>query len=144
MLLSKEIWEEINKFAYTLLSDFFFFYKTVSMTFGLKQTTMRAIIHKHWWTAVVNLLKIAALLEYLKSILNTHKKNHIDILKHGCPLFHHIRSESMIQLRERLGKNIIFERVSKYTEALLIFSKKHLDDPQGVWEDILWTDETEK
>ncbi|KAF7643297.1 hypothetical protein LDENG_00242120, partial [Lucifuga dentata] len=53
-------------------------------------------------------------------------------------------------IRKRLGKNGIHGRVprrkplltKKNTKARLTFAKKHLDDPQDFWENILWTDET--
>lgn len=140
MLLSKEIREQINKFAYTFLSGVFF-YKTVSKTFGLQQTTMRAIIHKHWWTAASK-----------KSCPTGISKKHTEHSQKE-PYRHFKAQQSSIPSvkvrvydsakRKRLGKNVIYESVSKYTEALLTFSKKHLDDPKDLWEDILWTDETE-
>ncbi|KAK3525999.1 hypothetical protein QTP70_011800 [Hemibagrus guttatus] len=53
-------------------------------------------------------------------------------------------------IRKRLGKNGLHGRVprrklllnKKNIKARLSFARKHLDDPQDFWENILWTDET--
>ena len=53
-------------------------------------------------------------------------------------------------IRKTLGKNGIHGRVprrkplltKKNAKARLTFAKKHLDDPQDFWRNVLWTDET--
>uniref|UniRef100_A0AAY5KSE6 Transposase Tc1-like domain-containing protein n=1 Tax=Esox lucius TaxID=8010 RepID=A0AAY5KSE6_ESOLU len=53
-------------------------------------------------------------------------------------------------IRKRLDKNGLHGRVprqktllsKKNIKAHIIFARKHLDDPQGIWENTLWTDET--
>lgn len=131
-------------------------YKAISKALGLQRTTVRAIIHK-WrkFGTVVNLprsgrpTKITPraqrrlIQEVTKEPTTTSKELQASLASVKVSVH-----DSTI--RKRLGKNGIHGRVPRRKplltknniKARLTFGKKHLDDPQDFWENILWTDET--
>ncbi|KAF7670306.1 hypothetical protein LDENG_00272020 [Lucifuga dentata] len=124
-------------------------YKAISKALGLQRTTVRAIIHK--WRkhgTVVNLPRSG---RPTKITPRAHRRLIQEVTKEPRTTSKALQASLASvkvsvhdsTIRKRLGKNGIHGRVPrKNTKARLTFAKKHLDDPQDFWENILWTDET--
>ncbi|KAF7654779.1 hypothetical protein LDENG_00064760 [Lucifuga dentata] len=131
-------------------------YKAISKALGLQRTTVRAIIHK--WRkhgTVVNLPRSG---RPTKITPRAHRRLIQEVTKEPRTTSKALQASLASvkvsvhdsTIRKRLGKNGIHGRVprrkplltKKNTKARLTFAKKHLDDPQDFWENILWTDET--
>uniref|UniRef100_A0A803JRB0 N-acetylgalactosaminidase, alpha- n=1 Tax=Xenopus tropicalis TaxID=8364 RepID=A0A803JRB0_XENTR len=131
-------------------------YKAISKALGLQQTTVRAIIHK-WQNhgTVVNLprsgrpTKITPRAQ--RQLIREATKDPRTTSKELQASLASIKvSVHDSTIRKRLGKNGLHGRFPRHKPLLskqnimarLNFAKKHLNDCQDFWENILWTDET--
>uniref|UniRef100_A0A3B3DJG5 Transposase n=1 Tax=Oryzias melastigma TaxID=30732 RepID=A0A3B3DJG5_ORYME len=131
-------------------------YKAISKALGLQRTTVRAIIHK--WRkhgTVVNLPRSGrppkitprAQRQLIREVTKDPRATSKELQASLTSIKVSVHDST---IRKRLGKNGLHGRVprrkpllsKKNIKARLNFAKKHLDDCQDFWENILWTDET--
>ncbi|RXM34592.1 Pleiotrophin [Acipenser ruthenus] len=131
-------------------------YKAISKALGLHRTTVRAILSK-WrkFGTVVNLprsgrpAKISprARRKIVQEVTKNPRTTSRDLQASLASAKVSVHDST---IRKTLGKNGIHGRVArrkplltkKNMNARLKFAKKHLDDPQEFWNNVLWTDES--
>ena len=131
-------------------------YKAISKALGLHRTTVRAILSK-WrkFGTVVNLprsgrpAKISprARRKIVQEVTKNPRTTSRDLQASLASAKVSVHDST---IRKTLGKNGIHGRVArrkplltkKNMNAHLKFAKKHLDDPQEFWNNVLWTDES--
>ncbi len=155
MLRSKEIQEQMRKKVIEIYQSGKG-YKAISKALGLQRTTVRAIIRK--WRkhgTVVNLPRSGRLTKITpraqRRLIQEVTKDPTTTSKELQASLASVKvSVHDSTIRKRLGKNGLHGRVprrkpllsKKNIKAHLSLARKHLDDPQDFWENILWTDET--
>lgn len=152
---SKEIQEEMRKKVIEIYQSGKG-YKTISKAVGLQQTTVRAIIHK--WRKLGTVANLPRSGRPTKITPRVRRKLIQEVTKEPRKTSKELQASLASvkvsvhdsTIRKTLAKNGIHERVprrkpllsKKNIKARLTFAKKHLDDPEDCWRNILWTDES--
>ena len=129
-------------------------YKTISKDVGLHQSTVRQIVYK-WrkFNTIVTLSRSGC----PTKITPRARRTIIQVTKNPRVMSKDLQASLALAnvsvhkstIRKTLNKNGVDRRMARRNPLLskkniatrLKFAKEHLDDPEGYWKKVLWTDE---